>query len=229
MSIERRQRRNPLHEEVDSEGSWAISYGDMITLLLTFFILFFNVDQRDSQTRLAVQESLIEKLKPLSQPSVEVGADRTPAGIEERELAKWGAKVHRLGERVVVEFPQLSFYEKGSTEVREEAAKKLLQFAKLYEPYMGSNVLGIRAFTDTLKVSSGKRYHDNLELSALRSISAMRVLQRAGIPLNLMRISGNGEIQSVLPVLDMDAFRVKGDPLSRKVVLVIEPATKDKL
>ena len=33
--------------EIDSEGSWAISYGDMITLLLTFFILFFNMKKHD--------------------------------------------------------------------------------------------------------------------------------------------------------------------------------------
>jgi len=30
-------------QAVDTEGSWAISYGDMVTLLLTFFILFSSL------------------------------------------------------------------------------------------------------------------------------------------------------------------------------------------
>lgn len=224
------RNRRIIHEEVDSEGSWAISYGDMITLLLTFFILYFNVNQRDNETHLAIQEALIKQLKPApASPMVQVGAERKPAGIEEEQIVAWGAKVYKMGERVVLEFPDLSFYDLGETEVRADASARLKEFAKLYQPYMASNMLSIRAFTDSVKVVQGKRFHDNLELSALRSISAMRVLQLAGVPLSVMRISGNGEYSGLMNKMQKEAVKQPGDPFARKVVLVIEPMTKERI
>ena len=51
-------------EEVDSEGSWAVSYGDMVTLLLTFFIIFFTTDPKQgTKQRVELKISLIETLK----------------------------------------------------------------------------------------------------------------------------------------------------------------------
>ena len=38
MILVKKNRR--IHQEEDSEGSWAVSYGDMITLLLSFFVIF---------------------------------------------------------------------------------------------------------------------------------------------------------------------------------------------
>ena len=53
--------RTKKHEEVDAEGSWAISYGDMITVLLAFFVMFFSVDFKDEEKEL-INSSLIESL-----------------------------------------------------------------------------------------------------------------------------------------------------------------------
>jgi chemotaxis protein MotB len=218
-----------VHEEVDSEGSWAISYGDMVTLLLTFFILFFNIDKREVEQRLNLQESIFQQLKPKKHPEIELGKTKSNSSIDEQEIQTWGGKVYKNGERILIEFPEISFFEKGGTDVSRDAQSKLVSFAKLYMPYMGQNVLSIKAFTDTLKVKKDHRFLDNLELSALRAISAMRVLERGGIPIHLMRISGHGELRSVERSIAQKADRAKGDPLSRKVVLMIEPLTKENL
>ena len=36
--------------EEESEGTWAVSYGDMITLLLSFFVIFYNTDFEKEKT-----------------------------------------------------------------------------------------------------------------------------------------------------------------------------------
>jgi hypothetical protein len=88
-----------------------------------------------------------------------------------------------------------------------------------------------------VKKEPGKRFEDNLELSALRSVSTMRVLEKAGIPFGLMRLGGWGELHQTRKNIERATAAVapqtqpseratplgKGDPLSRKVVLVIEP------
>ena len=54
-------------ENIDTEGSWAISYGDMITLLLSFFVLFYTVDpqaekQQSMQDQIAAELEGLEKV-----------------------------------------------------------------------------------------------------------------------------------------------------------------------
>jgi flagellar motor protein MotB len=240
---------------VDSEGSWAISYGDMVTLLLTFFILFFSTN-RESQENSGLQAALLARLgADLSgkaevqgkvDPVVDVGEQADQLGLDTRVIESWGGKARAMGSRIVVEFPETSFFNLSSTELTSEGLKALAGFTRLYTPYAGRNVLGIKAFTDTVAVDKarsrreGRKFDDNLELSAMRSISAMRSLQRSGIPLDRMRISGYGEFKLEMAKIAGRATaaaeassqtppKVRGNPLARKIVLVIEPETKEKL
>ncbi len=252
--IRSRRRGHPTAEESDSHGSWAISYGDMITLLLTFFILYFSVDDQkgappkldasllSALTRMDVKAEEKNtasgldgalKDKPLRVGSLE------DKGIVDFQAPEVGGKIHKLGSQLILEFPEVSFFEFGKIEVSKEGERTLKRFTQLYLPFAGQNRLGIRAFTDDrpVKKEPGKRFEDNLELSALRSVSTMRVLEKAGIPFGLMRLGGWGELHQTRKNIERAAAAVapqpqpsekgtplgKGDPLSRKVVLVIEP------
>lgn len=237
-----KQRSKSEAQEVDSDGSWAISYGDMITLLLAFFILFFSTDPQRDRLKLMEQSLIIKldstyKAKPDESAS---GNDRTPASeVIATDLMgpeQFKAKVYKVGERLIVEFPRTSFFGLGKVELTKEGERELGGFVQKYMPYAGNYILGIRAFTDNKKViqNENRRFNDNLELSALRSVAAMRVLQKNGVPLNRMRLGGYGELN--LTAEDL-AQAVKTEPdyvtngiaLARKVVLVIEPEMKEDL
>jgi flagellar motor protein MotB len=226
----------------------------MITLLLTFFILYFSVDdQKGSAPK--VDATLLSALTRMDIKAEErktsFGLDGAlkdkplrvgnldDTGIIEFEAPPVGGKVHKMGSQLILEFPDLSFFDFGKVEVNSVGERSLKQFAKLYSPFAGQNRLGIRAFTDDrpVKPEPGKRFQDNLELSALRSVATMRVLEKAGIPLGLMRLGGWGELSQTRKSLEqakqqkeqqLDQARKpaslgKGDPFSRKVILVIEP------
>lgn len=225
-------------EVVDTEGTWAISYGDMITLLLSFFVLYFTVDPT-AEKAAELQKSLITNLENMAAPQddakpsgvrVHLG-EEAASDVDEKILAKLGAKVHQVGQRVIVEFPGVSFFEVGKIKVRQDAIQALGSFAKLYMPYAGQYHLGIRAFTDTRPVIpyKSRKFSDNLELSALRSVATMRVLQKKGIPLHRMKLSGLGEFEITpeeLKAAGIDWQDKDPRDLARKVVLVIEPASK---
>jgi flagellar motor protein MotB len=235
MSVLRRRRLTD-HEEVDTEGSWAISYGDMITLLLTFFVLFYSTNkERDrlnvmqNSLLLALNKDSTQAPKPLNQ------AGQDPA-MTDKILKQLDAKAHKVGSKLVVEFPHVSFFKLGAVKLTKEGRRQLLDFVKIYMPFAGNYTLSIRAFTDHKKVLRlpGRGYNDNLELSALRSVSAMRELQHLGIPLHRMRLAGYGELN--LAVEDLNRaiastpdYDANGMALARKVVLVIEPELKESL
>ncbi len=222
------RHRQISHAEADSEGSWAISYGDMITLLLTFFIMFFTSDKfikQNQQKRFQI--SL--KSDALNDQDRNVASYESVSAYPAKiALEKLNGKIYEVGERILIEFPGISFFKSGVPEVNKSGIETLQKFYDLYKPYMGQYNLSIRAFTDTRKVKlDGRRYKDNLELSALRSISVMRELQHKGIPLNQMKLSGYGEMLLTLKDLEMIPEEKRKptslNDLARTIVLVIEP------
>ena len=135
----------------------------------------------------------------------------------------------RDGTKIIVAFPQETFFDKGQVKVKKTSEILLRNFAQKYIQFAGTHQLSIKAFTDTTPVRQVYRYQDNLELSALRAVAAMRVLQHAGIPLDRMKISGQGEYMLRAPASHDQKEKLKQDALARKIILVIEPMTEEKL
>jgi flagellar motor protein MotB len=225
------------HEEVDTEGSWAVSYGDMVTLLLTFFIIFFSTDPKQgTKQRVELKISLIEALRTKNKYSSDNGNSNKMSvgklkeeGIDKAILKQWNGIAHDKGNHIIIEFPYISFFKSGKVELTTEGQKAIDNFVKVYMPYAGNYNIGIRAYADkrAVKNISHRRFADNLELSALRSVATMRVLQKSGIPLSRLRTGGYGELIFTAQEL-RDIPEAKRGPsseldLARKVVLVIEP------
>lgn len=227
-------------EEADTEGSWAVSYGDMVTLLLTFFIVFFAIDpgsanHKAEQLKVALLDTLnlalLENVHTGATNKMTVGKD-TKKGIDPEVIKAWGGLAHDEGDYVIIEFPGVSFFGSGQTHVNAEGEAAIEKFVQVYMPYAGSYNLSIRAFADhrQVKAKRHQRFKDNLELTALRSVSTMRSLQKAGVPLSRIKVGGYGEMQTTAKDLEALPKEKRGPAshldLARKVVLVIEPEDK---
>lgn len=220
--------RHPAHEEeTDSEGTWAISYGDMVTLLLCFFILFFQIrPEEESVTRFqqGLSEKLAQKSIPIEQtgggggvPTMSLGKGETP-GIDQDLLKRLNGVVHDHGSKIIIEFPGVSFFPSGQTELTPDGRQILQEFVSSYSGFENQHYVGIRAFTDTRPVRAIERrnFKDNLELSALRSISTMRELVKGGIPMAMIRLGGFGELKLTAKelekyLLEREKDRIKSD------------------
>lgn len=240
------------HDEVETEGTWAVSYGDMVTLLLTFFILYFSTKPADYNSKKeALKVSLVETLQKHSKLTdgngsakensdvLNISKEKTKEqGMSKDVLKVWNGVAHDLGNHVIVEFPGVSFFRSGEISLTQSGARALADFLKVYMPYAGNYQVSVRAFTDDKKVKNKKFrfYKDNLELSALRSVAGLRELQKLGIPLHKIKLAGYGEINMTAEELAKIPESKRGiasiedkkfaRSLSRRIVLVIEPEEK---
>jgi chemotaxis protein MotB len=209
------------------EGSWAISYGDMVTLLLAFFIVFFSVNPKEEK-QMALSRSLLAVLRPLTDGAKAEPAPEPPPQAEyelDRELAaRFGATVTKSGTKVIVEFPGRSFFALGQTTLTPTGSDALAQFAERYLPLSGQHLLTIVGFTDASPVRSRRSgARDNLELSVMRAVSAQRYLQAAGIPLARMRLSGYGVGRAPTEAVTDAAPDSVARAAARRIALIIEP------
>jgi chemotaxis protein MotB len=227
-----RLRQNKLNlsgevETEDSEGTWAISYGDLVTLLLSFFVIFFTTDPQKEKAEKMTNllgfeiEGLHSTLK-----EEKISTQQNTDSINYSEWKDLNIKVVPVGDSLIVTFGAVSFFDSGKTELKESSKEVLRRFTEKYLPFAGNYVLSVRGLTDKKPVTQGRhRYSDNLELSALRSISAMRFLRSLGVPFKRMEIAGMGELQAMSSVMPTEASLSPEqiEAISRTVVLAIKP------
>jgi chemotaxis protein MotB len=223
MRIQRRRKSTRLREKSvtkEVHNNWEISYGDMITLLLGFFILFFNIKTDRVNMKLLVQK-LEKKFNKATGESVKTGFQQknvsTKNLLSSPSLQKYKLHTNLQGDKLLIEFPGVSFFDEGKVELTQEGKNTLAEFASTLDKAVGSVRFIIRGYTDNTPPQGG-RYKDNLELSAWRSLSAIRYLNKKGLDLKYMRIGGYGES-------DLGDRRLPASErsLDRKIVIVVEP------
>lgn len=223
---------NESFEEHENDELWAISYGDMITLLLSFFVIFFSTDFKKNQqeklddhfiSSFKTSDIALEKKYPKSQ---EANKDaKAYENVPKFELLK-NAKITKFDDRLLVTFETLNFFDSGVAEPNKNGEEMLKVFASKYLPYAGMYKLSIKAFTDKRPVSKKHRFKDNMELSALRALAALRVLQNSGIPLNRLEIAGYGEMDKLKSLIEESKIKKLTDKevndISRTLIIIIK-------
>jgi chemotaxis protein MotB len=189
-------------ESVDEEGSWAISYGDMITVLLAFFVMFFSVDFKKEKEEV-INTSLIESL--LSEDAsqkITFGNKEVIEGLEQENAIE----VKQLDkDNILVFYRGKSFFASGGTWIFPKELPVLKDFSNRVMPFLGEYKIVIQAYTDSTPVSPGRRYRDNTELAVLRSVAIMRALLSEGVDSDRIEVTGKGVLNTqILKLMNID-------------------------
>jgi chemotaxis protein MotB len=198
---------------------WIISYGDMVTLLLTFFVLLYSfslVDLRKFQAMsLSLQQAfgggalpsggdkviqLFPETAPLARPAP--GRDVMEAAARAEEyLKKAGletvATVLPQERGVVIRFEDRVFFDTGRAELKPEA----VEIGRKVAAYLATvpNQIRIEGHADNVPIHN-VQYASNWELSVARATRFLAFFQSAGrLPPERLSAAGYGEYRPVAP------------------------------
>lgn len=208
--------RSQLHT-AEIHNNWEISYGDMVTLLLGFFVIFFNV-KNDPLNIQILLDKFKNHLKTADSPREQQNQQEVPLALFHPLAKEAEAMPLQVGNKLIIEFPGISFFEPGAVDLTDEGKKALSTFANKAKDFTGQFRYVVRGYTDNKSPGKHPIYKDNLELSAFRSISAIRYLKEQGLKLSDMRIGGYGETEHSDRRLPAEVRKA-----DRKIVIVIEP------
>lgn len=225
--------------EHENDELWAISYGDMITLLLSFFVIFFSTDFKKNKQE-QVDSHFMKNFKAIEfeqvRKNILMNSSKSPdngqSDIPNLKLLK-NATITKIGDRLLVTFDSMNFYDTASETPNKNGEEVLKAFAYKFLPYTSLYKIDIKAFTDQRPVKGQHRFKDNIELSALRSIGAVRILQKAGIPLNRLEIAGYGEMDRLQSLLSPEKIQKlslsEKQDISRTLVIIIKPDSEQSV
>ena len=162
---------------VPFDQGWIFTYGDLVTLLLCFFILLFSTCTYETMKF----KSLAASFKPLptGTPHMNEGKDsiveQIAQQLEESELGDdANIKVEEKG--VVVSFKASAYFKTDSAKLNAKAVKEMTRFSKLI--FLLPNKIQIEGHTEK---SQPKNWDSTWELSGARASKIARFFIENGL------------------------------------------------
>lgn len=194
------------HDETAHEGApeWMVSYADMITIMMAFFVVMYAVSFKDQQSEEAVFNSLQLQFGrfPLSaalRPPKAVAQARGGVDAHGRhaESTSRGAATKRPEMRITKVRPGEDvvlgtnvFFEEGAAELSEPFRQQLSALAE----QIGGKAqrIEVRGHTSGRSLPDGAPFRDQWDLAYARSRKVMEYLVLQGIPSRRIRLSVAG-------------------------------------
>ena len=198
--------------------AWQGTYGDMITLMLCFFVMLYDPSESDAVQMAAMQASIANNLQGggmslsagrlsdlgntvSSLPSNENGQLLGPAKKKAVSIFTPDVKSNRVtitsDERgLVISLASDSFFDKGSADLRiEETRETLLRLSQFFnEEGVRDKRYRIEGHTDSEDVGLNEQgvqeFRSNWELSAARAANVLHYLSDYGVNEKQFSIAG---------------------------------------
>lgn len=223
--------------------AWQGTYGDMITLMLCFFVMLYNPSEIDPTQLATITQSLqmqetetttggmslsAGRLSDLgnninSLPSLEKGKS---LGLAKKKAVSLLAPVVNSNkititsdERgLVISLLSDNFFEEGSAEInKEETRDTLLRLAEFFQSdEVKDRRFRIEGHTDNVQVDSDSKFPSNWELSATRAVNVLHYLADYGVNEDKFSVAGYSDTR---PKFSNDT--PEGRAYNRRVDIII--------
>lgn len=216
-----------------SKERWLITYADLITLLLVFFIVMYALSARINMTSFEeVSHSLAAALKrPSPKPGDKFAYSQDDSKQTRRFKADADAVVKALIKTdpkskvkididqrgLIVSLIDTSFFDPGSATLKPTAYTLLERMASNFRTL--PNEIRVEGHTDSIPIHTA-RFPSNWDLSAARAVSVVRFLTaHCGIPAGRLYAVGYG---ANMPVATNAT--AQGRERNRRVDIIVERA-----
>jgi chemotaxis protein MotB len=209
-------RRKRDYEDNENLERWLLTYADLITLLLAFFIVMYSISQVDSKKFGKMKSALTSvfkgpEMKPASARDLSSGLivnrllRNGNLGVLEEQIRKISVQLDlktQLNTEIqtrglVIHISESAFFDPGKAELKPEARTILdlisVQLLKI------PNDIRVEGHTDNIPINTEK-YPSNWELSASRAAVCLRYLiDKLNFPPERISAVGYAEYRPIAP------------------------------
>jgi chemotaxis protein MotB len=223
MAIAKHPNRHRIHEPEHIEEDWLMSYADMVTLLMAFFLAMLSVSHVDPVLFEQMKKGLrsdIGKDKDVKTPLGEIKHDLDSLLAAERARGEVNIDLGREG--IVLEFSSSAVFDPGKADVGPAARAnmdKVAEAIKNIEYYKFA--VDIEGHTDNIPIKT-LQFPSNWELSVMRATNIVKYLIGKGIPSERLKAAGYADTKPKTPNVDGEGRPIPANQAkNRRIVLKI--------
>ena len=218
-------KRSYQNEDSDIDtNAWLATYGDMITLLMCFFVIFFSISE--------VNIALFEDLKNGFESDITNKETKSPISLLAKQLDSiydnpvddnLDVEVDLINRGINIKLASNDLFRSGDAQLSRSGRKTVDDISNsllsIVERY--NLTCDIEGHTDDTPMRSYK-FPSNWELSASRAANVLRQMIDSGIPKEQSRAIGFADIKPIIEPRDSTGSLVEGArAINRRVEIVI--------
>ena len=167
---------------------WMVTYSDVMTLLLLFFIVSIATSNLGPWESRELQAGL---MRVFLKQDTAVGFIDLSQQIEESVSQVTDTVIAKQSQEVEVEFSNLALFRTGSATLRPRAYAILDRIADLIlsQEYRDFYLLQVEGHTDDRPINN-REFASNWELSAMRAVSIVKYFEQRGLDKSQLRAVG---------------------------------------
>jgi chemotaxis protein MotB len=200
-----------------SDEGWLLSYADLITNLLLFFVVMLTAANLSKGKMQQIAESLSGHENPGSLESIQKKIDAQIAAQKLTDLVE--TKLSQDGLEVLLNSGIV--FDSGKAKIRPEVEQTVGSMLQVLQPYSARYNFAVEGHTDSTPIGLGAQFASNWELSSARAIIVRQRLEEVGIDRARIRVEGYAETkplpESLLEGLSPDERKAR----HRRVVVRI--------
>jgi len=216
--------------------AWMVTFTDLVSLMLTFFVMLFSMSNLKTDRWNEVIDSLSQSLSPSSTMTEAaatsnfniatlfrkraINLDYLTSVLEEvvsNDVLLSSSQLMRLEDRLIIALPGDLLFLPGKAVLEDDAKKALFNLGGVLRNI--GNQIGVNGHTDPAK-PSGDVYASNWELSMARAAAVANSMRRSGYTEDIVAFGYADSRYNELPDMD-DALR---KTLGRRVDIVVLPS-----
>lgn len=210
--------------EDHGEGNWLVSYADMMTLLVGFFIILMSFATIDEGKLEEVKRSLTLQFGGNYQIPYKNLAIRIKEEVEKLRLAN-SFVITETPVGVDISFLGTVFFDTGSANIKPAGSELVSQIIPVIMQESKDFSVVIEGHTDDVPVGQGLPFRNNWELSSIRACRVLETFSDHGFSPKRLTALGYADTRPVAPNRDDSGNPIEANrSQNRRVVIkIIKP------
>ena len=203
--------------------AWLAAFGDLMSLLLCFFVLLLSMSSMDAKkvseaigslsgamsvleggikteiSRQRVQESTpLENRDESSEQVNRIAASIIEASEMVKQSGGPAVSLEESEDGFVIRLPANMLFKSGSAKIEnEDSILFLKRIALIIQEFPNTVEMSVRGHTDDTQPGSNSLFRDNWELSSARALSVLKELTQSGVAKNRIHGAGYGQYRPI--------------------------------
>ncbi len=215
-------------ENKDVVDGWMGTYGDMVTLLMAFFVMLYSASDPDP----GKYEEIVESMKEaFSKQDVENEFKELHESLEdiiENKNLENAVEIKLGPNGILIQIPGSSLFASGSADIMTDMAPVIVEISTVitqlldqssYHDYM----IEVEGHTDDEPIGEDSEiFSSNWDLSAIRATGIVELLYNSGIEMDKLKPIARAESIPLLPNRDENGIPIpENRAKNRRVVIKV--------